>query len=167
MRVNVGGTQINYEISGQGPVLVLTHGLGGCLDAGQPLADALGTRHRVLRWNVCGFGQSDRSGRLSPQIWAQDLAGLLDALSIDEAVVAGISMGGVNAQRFTLDFPERTRGLVLMSTSSEAEEAGRSGWESSAALMELSGGLSIAYSTAYAASHVAKITEAGETPAPQ
>ena len=171
MRVDVDGTQINYEISGQGSVLVLTHGLGGSLDAWQPLADALDARHRVLRWDVRGFGRSDRSGPPSPKVWAQDLAGLLDALSIDEAIVAGISMGGVIAQRFALDFPQRTRGLVLMSTSSEVGEAGRSGWESRAALvereglaalMELSGGPSISYSTAYAESHVAEIVEAAE-----
>ena len=174
MRVDVAGTQINYELSGQGPVLVLTHGLGGSLEAWQPLADALDDRHRVLRWDVRGFGQSDRSGPLSPEVWAQDLAGLLDALSIDEAVVAGISMGGVIAQRFALDFPQRTRGLVLMSTSSEVGEAGRSGWESRAALVERegmaalmkeSGGPSISYSKDYAASHVAEIAEAAEVTA--
>ena len=174
MQIDVGGSAINYAISGEGPALVLTHGLGGSLEAWQPLAKALGDRYRVLSWDVRGFGQSDRSGPLSPEIWARDLDGLLDALTIDEAVVAGISMGGVIAQRFALDFLERTRGLVLMSTSSEVGEAGRRGWERRAALveregmralMEVSGGPSISYSKSYAESHVAEIQQAAEATA--
>ncbi len=176
MRIELDGVPINYEVSGTGPALVLTHGLGGSLDAWQSFATALQDRYTVLRWDVRGFGESERpstSSRLTtlnPTAWAADLAHLLEAVGIDRAVVSGISMGGVIAQRFALDFPEKTSALVLMSTSSQVGEAGRRGWEERARMVEAEGmlplmeqsGPSIAYSEWYAREHAAEIAAAAK-----
>ena len=171
MRIQAGDIQINYELEGDGPTVVLTHGLGSDVSGWQAASDALRDRYRVLRWDVRGFGLSDRPpGPMSPSVWAADLAALLDALEIEQAVIGGISMGGVVAQRFALDFPAKTRALVLVSTSSEVGEAARSGWEARASLVEEKGmaalldqtGPAIAYSESYRSANADAIRRSTE-----
>ncbi|MCL6508499.1 MAG: alpha/beta hydrolase, partial [Bryobacteraceae bacterium] len=75
--------------------------------------------HRTLRFDVRGFGRSDKPpGPYSPRLFARDVADLLRALRLTAAHVAGISMGGVIAQRVALDYPELVSSLTLISTSS-------------------------------------------------
>jgi 3-oxoadipate enol-lactonase len=89
---------------------------------------------------VRGFGQSDKpAGPYTPHLFAHDLAGLICALGISKAHVAGISMGGVIAQRFTLDYPELVSSLTLISTSSEVSEAAQKAWEKTASIIEQRG----------------------------
>jgi pimeloyl-ACP methyl ester carboxylesterase len=64
-----------------------------------------------------GHGDSDRpADGYRPSDFAADVAAFMDALHIERAVIAGHSMGSHIAQRFAIDYPERTLGLVLMGT---------------------------------------------------
>ena len=64
-----------------------------------------------------GHGDSSRPATgYCPRDFAADLAAFMDALNLKTAIVAGHCMGGLVAQRFALDYPERTRGLVLAGT---------------------------------------------------
>lgn len=129
MHATVDGLQLHYTLEGQGTDLILIHGLGGSLRDWDVIAPVVARHHRVLRWDVRGFGESEKpAGPYSPQLFARDLAGLCQAVGVSRAHVAGISMGGVIAQRFTLDFPELVRSLTLMSTSSEVGEQAQKGW---------------------------------------
>lgn len=61
-----------------------------------------------------GHGDADRpEAGYRPQDFAADVAAFMDALALDKAVIAGTSMGSVVAQRFAIDYRERTVGLVL------------------------------------------------------
>jgi len=121
--------QLHYTLEGQGTDLILIHGLGGSLRDWDVIAPVVARHHRVLRWDVRGFGDSDKpAGPYSPQLFASDLAGLCRAVGISHAHVAGISMGGVIAQRLTLDYPGLVRTLTLMSTSSEVGEQAQKAW---------------------------------------
>jgi len=132
--------QIHYAQDGQGTDLILIHGLGGSLHDWDASTPSLSRCHRVLRWDVRGFGNSDRpEGPYTPQLFARDLAGLVRSLEISAAHVAGISMGGVIAQRFALDYPELMRSLTLISTSSEVGEAARQAWSKMADAIEQRG----------------------------
>jgi 3-oxoadipate enol-lactonase len=94
----------------------------------------------VLRWDLRGAGDSDKPpGPYALERFARDLAGLLDHLGEAAAYVVGHSGGGVVAQRFALDFPERTRGLVLASTSSEVGQKASAAWSRLADTIERSG----------------------------
>lgn len=129
MRIRSGGIHLNYELSGSGSTVVLTHGLGSNLHYWDAATEALGKHHRVLRWDVRGFGESDKpAGPYSPEMFAADLALLLDTLGLDRVHLAGLSMGGVISQRFALDHPERVRSLALASTSSEVGARAAAGW---------------------------------------
>ena len=120
-RAEVDGTTLHYELAGAGPhLVVLTHGLGGDLEFWAAQVEPLAAHHRVLRWDLRGAGASAQPpGPYDVGLFARDLAALLDHLGVPVAHLVGHSGGGVVSQRFALDFPARTRSLVLCSTSSE------------------------------------------------
>ena len=140
MVITVNDVRLHYEQEGQGTDLILIHGLGMSLRDWDGCTPDLAKHHRVLRVDVRGFGESDKPpGPYSPQLFAGDLAGLVRACQVTRAHVAGISMGGVIAQRFALDFPELVRSLTLISTSSEVSAQARTAWEELAAGVEQRG----------------------------
>ena len=139
--VAANGTQLHHDLAGaNGSLVVLTHGLGQNLEFFTPHLEALAAHHRVLRWDLRGAGRSAKPpGPYDPGLFARDLAALLDALGEPAAHVVGHSGGGVVAQRFALDFPDRTRGLVLASTSSEVGVKATAAWNRLADTVERSG----------------------------
>ena len=163
------GTRIRYRLDGSGPLVAFTHGLGSQLDAWEPTVRTFRDRYTVLTWDVRGFGGSERRpDTMAPETWASDLATVLDEVGADEAVIGGISMGGVVSQRFALDFPDRTRALVLISTSSEVNERAEAGWNARAHLIDQEGlakalaptGPALSYGRAYRERHAEDIAEA-------
>lgn len=140
MRIAAGSITLNYTLDGTGTPLVLTHGLGDSLHFWDAVAPALAAHHALLRWDVRGFGDSDKpAGPYSAAGLADDLRHLLDALAIDRVHLGGISMGGVIAQRFALDHPDRVRSLILCSTSSEIGPRGTANWQRLADAVEQRG----------------------------
>ncbi len=162
------GARIHYQVAGSGPVVVFTHGLGSHLHAWEATVAEFRDRYTVLTWDVRGFGGSDRRpDTMAPRTWASDLADVLDDVGADDAVIGGISMGGVVSQRFALDFPDRTRALILISTSSEVNERAEAGWNARADLIERDGlakalaptGPALSYGKAYRERHAEEIAE--------
>lgn len=140
MDATIEGLRLHYTQEGQGSDLFLVHGLGGNLHDWDACVPELARHHRVTRWDARGFGASDKpAGPYSPQLFARDLAGVLRACGIARAHVAGISMGGVIAQRFALDFPEYVDSLILVSTSSEVGSQSQAAWEKTATIIEQRG----------------------------
>jgi pimeloyl-ACP methyl ester carboxylesterase len=168
MRVAVGEISINREIAGEGTALLLIHGLGNDLSIWDADAEVFARHHRVIRPDVRGFGKSDKPpGPYSPQMLASDLERLLAVEGIDDAHVAGISMGGVIAQRLALDFPQRVRSLVLISTSSEVGERAAATWQRLASIIERRGfdagsaDASRAFSSRFAEQHPEVVKDMG------
>ncbi len=125
----VQGRTVRYELTGEGArTIAWTHGVGGSLDYWrEDLSKFPGFRH--LTYDVRGMGESEGTdGPVTLEDWSRDLAGLMDALGIASAVIAGSSMGGAISQRFAIDFPERTEGLLLLSTSSRVGAAATANW---------------------------------------
>ena len=169
MRADVDGIGIHYEVEGTGTPLVLTHGLGDDLHFWDAVVPALAQHHRVLRWDVRGFGRSDKpAGPYDAVLLAGDLARVLDAAGLPDAHVGGLSMGGVIAQRLALDYPQRVRSLVLVSTSSEVGPQGMANWQRLADSIERRGfgdrarDASRSFSPGFAAAHPEVVAAAGE-----
>jgi pimeloyl-ACP methyl ester carboxylesterase len=102
---------------GSGPPLLLIHGLLMNGDMFEPIIEELAHDNQVLMPDLRGFSRSRHLGPpYSIEQQAQDLARLLDSLSISSAVVLGYSQGGVIAQQLTLDYPECVSHLILCCT---------------------------------------------------
>jgi 3-oxoadipate enol-lactonase len=112
----VNDTRLYYEVAGTGEPLVLIHGF--TLDTRmwddqfRPLAE----HHRVVRYDVRGFGKSAVPAG-APYTNADDLAALLDYLTIPAAAIIGLSMGGGIAIDFALAYPAMTRTLIPVDSS--------------------------------------------------
>lgn len=110
----VNGTRLFYEVRGRGPAVVLIH--GGLVDSRQwddqmaPLAAA----HRVLRYDLRGYGKSAVPTAKFSHL--EDLRALLDRLGIARATLVGLSLGGIVAADFALEYPGRVDRLVLVGT---------------------------------------------------
>ncbi len=117
--IEVAGTSLRVRESGdrRAPAVIFLHGFGSSLETWEPWAQSLGARYRVVRLDLPGSGLSepDRSGSYADARSLELIAGLMDQLGIDNAVLVGNSMGGRIAWEFAAAFPSRVRKLVLIS----------------------------------------------------
>ena len=120
----MNGQQIYYEDSGgRGVPVVLSHGLLMDHEMFAPQVDALRSQYRVITWDERCHGLTETT--TDPfTYWdsADDLAGLLDHLGIERAVIGGMSQGGLLSLRFALRYPGRVIALVLMDTQAGKED---------------------------------------------
>lgn len=117
-KVQANGIELYYETHGAGEPLVLVSGLGYSAWQWHRMIPFLAEHFQVVTFDNRGVGQSDKpAGPYTAQMLAADTVGLLDALGIDKAIVAGHSMGGFVAQALALDFPQKVSKLILCSTN--------------------------------------------------
>ncbi|MDE2333785.1 MAG: 3-oxoadipate enol-lactonase [Rhodospirillales bacterium] len=114
------GIEIAYRLEGpaDAPVVVFGNGLATTMAMWQPQADAFRATHRVLRYDVCGHGGTQASP--PPYTLAEladDVAALLDALTIARATYVGLSLGGEIAQSLAVRHADRLEALVLCDTT--------------------------------------------------
>ncbi|HWP64887.1 MAG TPA: alpha/beta fold hydrolase [Candidatus Limnocylindria bacterium] len=116
--VQAAGLDTFYLEAGRGPAVVLLHGLGATNASMLPTLAALARDHRVLAPDLPGFGESAKPVlAYDPAFFARWLAGFLDVLGIERAVLIGNSMGGRVALELGLVAPERVERLVLFTPS--------------------------------------------------
>ena len=124
----INGNMIAYDDVGTGPAVMLIHGFPLNRSMWRPqLGDLVAAGYRVITPDLRGFGESDvPDGTYSMDLFSDDLVGLLDHLEIEQAVVAGMSMGGYVLFNLLVRYPERISGAVFVVTRSVADdEAGR------------------------------------------
>lgn len=146
-RVMVNGVSLAVEVQGEGPAVLFIHGYPHDRSLWRHQLEALDGWRRIAP-DLRGMGQSDAPDLgYGMAIYASDLAALLDAMSVDEVVLCGLSMGGYIAFEFLRRWRPRVRGLVLMDTRAEADSAeGRRGRDTAAALARDAGAGAIAES---------------------
>jgi pimeloyl-ACP methyl ester carboxylesterase len=115
--VHVNGINLNYTEQGQGEPLILIMGLGADGSLWKDHVQAYAQHFRCIMVDNRGAGGSDKPpGPYSTTMMADDVAGLMDALGMEQAQVAGISMGGAIAQSLAIHHPRRVRRMILIST---------------------------------------------------
>lgn len=116
--VRANGIDIHYRIDGaDGPWVVLAHALGVDHQLWDGIAARLSDRHRVLRYDARGHGKTTAPhGAYTLFQMADDVAGLLDALSIAQVHFIGLSMGGMVGQILGVRHPQRLLSLTLCDT---------------------------------------------------
>lgn len=120
------------------PVLIFANSLGSDLRIWDDVVTHLVGDFRMIRYDKRGHGLSDvPPPPYSLDDFVLDLVGLLDALEIKEATVCGLSVGGVIAQRFTINYPDRVRALVLCDTGMRIGSL--ASWEERIAMVKESG----------------------------
>lgn len=112
------GTKIYWEEHGAGEPLILVMGLASTLEMWHRTTPKMAQRFRTVVYDNRGVGRSDvPPPGYSIKDMADDLAAVMRAAEIERARIFGISMGGMIAQEFALNYPERVRSLVLGCTN--------------------------------------------------
>lgn len=125
LTITVNNIIISYDDVGEGEIpIIFLHGFPFDKSMWHLQLDALKTSHRLIAYDIRGFGKStDTASLLSIDMFADDLIKFLDALSINKAIVCGFSMGGYIALNALKRFPERFKALVLCDTQCVADTA--------------------------------------------
>lgn len=120
------GTKIYWDEQGAGEPLLLIMGLGYPSSMWHRTRPALSDFYRTIALDNRGAGQSDvPPGPYSMALMASDAAAVLDAASVPRAHIFGLSMGGMIAQEFALQYPGRVQSLILGCTGPGGRNAVR------------------------------------------
>lgn len=114
--INRGRSELYYESYGDGPTLVLLHGVGGNHASWFYQVQAWSEKFRIITIDARGFGNSSDVEGLGRAAFTDDLAHLLDQLGIASTAIVAQSMGGGTAVDFACRHPDRVDALVLADT---------------------------------------------------
>jgi pimeloyl-ACP methyl ester carboxylesterase len=116
-QIELHGRRAIYRIAGDGPAVVLVHGMLNSSSHWQSVALDLAAEHTVIAPDLIGHGDSAAPrGDYSLGAHAASIRDLLTALGIERATVVGHSLGGGVAMQFAYQFPQRTERLALVSS---------------------------------------------------
>src|SRR6266702_5931089 len=124
MKVPVNNTYLAYDDHGIGIPILFLHAfpLNRHMWQGELMALLGDERYRLVALDWRGFGESEITTPVSTmELFADDMAGLMDLLGIQQAVLCGLSMGGYAAFAFLRKYPQRVSGLILADTRPGAD----------------------------------------------
>ncbi len=124
MKAPINNVRLAYDDHGVGLPVIFLHAfpLNRRMWEGELLALLGEGRYRLVALDWRGFGESEiTNGISSMELFADDVAGLMDALGIQNAILCGLSMGGYAAFAFLRKYPQRVAGLILADTRPGAD----------------------------------------------
>ena len=117
------GHRVCFRLQGEGPSIILIHGITGRSDQWDPALGDLATAHTVLAPDLLGHGESAKPrGDYSLGAYASGVRDTMVALGIDRGTIVGHSLGGGIAMQFAYQFPERCERMVLVSSGGLGRE---------------------------------------------
>src|SRR5215469_7203841 len=135
-KLNREGVNLYYEIHGQGPAILLSHGYSATVEMWRGQIALLSRDYKLILWDMRGHGQTDSPedpALYSEKATVEDMAALLDAAKTEHAIVGGLSLGGYMSLAFHLAHPERVRALLLFDTGpGYRNDEAREGWNRNA-----------------------------------
>ncbi|MEJ1968174.1 MAG: alpha/beta fold hydrolase [Rhizomicrobium sp.] len=130
------GVNLYYEVHGEGPVILLTHGYSATSQMWRSQIEPLSKRHKLVLWDMRGHGRSDYPAdqdEYSEDKTVADMAALLDTVGVKTAIVGGLSLGGYMSLAFHATHPERVRALLIIDTGpGYKKDDAREGWNRNA-----------------------------------
>jgi pimeloyl-ACP methyl ester carboxylesterase len=111
----IAGGTIAWREAGQGPALVLLHGIGGASASWEYQFSHFADRYRVIAWDMPGYGASQGLAETAPSVddYVAALTGLLDALGEATIHILGQSIAVLIAARFAARYPQRTQSFIF------------------------------------------------------
>ena len=110
-RIDIEGGDLFVSISGEGPPLVLIHGMATDHRLWTPQVKEFAAHYQVISYDMRGFGSSSQP--TAPYRAEDDLRCLLEKLEIPSTHLLGLSLGSSVATRFALAYPEMTQSLIV------------------------------------------------------
>ncbi len=148
MKAFINSTNLAYDDHGIGQPVLFLHAfpLNRSMWEGEITALLQEERYRLVALDWRGFGESDIPTDVATmELFADDVAALMDSLGMQNAILCGLSMGGYAAFAFLRKYPQRVKGLVLADTRPGTDTAeGRANRENVARLAETQGSGAIA-----------------------
>ncbi len=148
MKIRINDTDIAYDDHGVGQPILFLHAfpLNRSMWQGQITTLLNEQQFRLVALDWRGFGESEsNTGLLTMELLADDVAALMDALGMQQAMLCGLSLGGYVAFAFLRKYPERVRGLILADTKPDADpEEGKANRERIAQLALSEGSAAVA-----------------------
>jgi 3-oxoadipate enol-lactonase len=132
--VNTKNGRLHYETLGEGRPIILIHGFTNFgLSWAQQVPELVHSGYRVILPDLYGHGQSQPAEHvLTVPDLTYGIVALMDQLAIDNAVIGGLSLGGMVAQQLAVDFPQRVEALIIANSRATFAEPGLvaavSGW---------------------------------------
>ena len=124
--IAVNGVKLWHRVTGEGEAVVQIHGAGFGHFNTDPCTPVLADHFKVIDHDLRGYGQSDKPSQdYDMEVWADDIAGLLDAYGIQRAHIHGTSMGGMIAQTFAGKYPQRTISVIINCSAAKLGVTGR------------------------------------------
>jgi pimeloyl-ACP methyl ester carboxylesterase len=114
--VRIPGAEVHYLEAGQGPPLVLVHGLAASWRWWTPVLDQLTAHHHVYAFDLPGFGDTRAEEWFSLKSAGRFVCQVMAALGLKQAALMGHSMGGRICMDVAVNCPDLVRKLVLVST---------------------------------------------------
>ena len=121
--IKLHGHRVAFRHDGEGPLIVLIHGITGRSAQWEPAIELLAGEHEVLAPDLLGHGESAKPrGDYSLGAYASAVRDTMVALGHERATIVGHSLGGGIAMQFAYQFPERCERLVLVSSGGLGRE---------------------------------------------
>jgi len=139
MFIELHGVRHHYVSQGEGPPIVLVHGLGGTLNVWHGVIEALSLHHHCIALDLRGHGRSEGKNAFSIKGWAQDIEALITALELPPVTLVGHSMGSLITQHLAHARPELVDNLVLVGGISYFEPPMKDAYAERADLVEAEG----------------------------
>lgn len=106
--------ELFFRKVGNGPAIVIVHGLYGASDNWMTIANALANKYEVFAIDQRNHGRSPHSDEHNYELLANDLKDFIDSQGIEKAIFIGHSMGGKTVQFFAKKYPERVNQLIVV-----------------------------------------------------
>jgi len=118
-KLNRDGVNIHYEVHGEGPAVLLSHGYSATCRMWDGQIAAFKDRYKIIVWDMRGHGESDYptdQAAYSEALTVADMAAILDTANEPRAIIGGLSLGGYMTLAFHLRHADRCRALMLFDT---------------------------------------------------
>ena len=114
--ITIDGTKIHYRDEGEGPVLLLLHGICASLHTWDKWVKELKQYYRIIRFDIPGFGFSGHVNRdeYNPEIGVEFLDKFVNLMDLKHFFLVGNSIGGFISWRYTLRYPKKVDKLILI-----------------------------------------------------